>query len=156
MGRSSRLVDDPRLVNEAEGIYLKDSEFLVREIPNEWERRNAVFNLIAIYAKRYAAGERLTRPPSIVCGLDLPNWSKFVEANLERSFSGERVYKDDKLKCNLSLLSRDLWLMLDMRERASQYFGKAITESVMFAELKKQVLMAAKLDSPRCNLGLLS
>ena len=61
-----------------------------------------------------------------------------MEANLERSFSGERVYKDD------------------MRERASQYFGKAITESVMFAELKKQVLMAAKLDSPRCNLGLLS
>jgi len=81
-----------------------------------------------------------------VCGLDLPNWSKFVEANLERSFSGERVYKDDKLKCNLSLLSRDLCLLLDMRERASQYFGKAITESVMFAELKKQVLMAAKLE----------
>ena len=76
-------------------------------------RRNAVFNLIAFSAKRYAAGERLARPPSVVCGLDLPSWSKFVEANLERSFSGERVYKDD------------------MRERASQYFGKATTESVM-------------------------
>ena len=58
MGRSSRLVDYPRLVSEAEGIYLKDSEFLVREVPNEWERRNAVFNLIAFSAKRYAAGER--------------------------------------------------------------------------------------------------
>ena len=93
------------IVNEAEGIYLKDSLFLVREIPNEWERRNAIFNLTAFSAKRYAAGERLARPPSVVCRLDLPNWSKFVEANLERSFSGERVYKDDKLKCNLSLLS---------------------------------------------------
>ena len=49
-----------------------------------------------------------------------------MEANLERSFSDESVYKDS------------------VRERA--IFGKATTESAMFAELKMQVLVAAKLD----------